>query len=393
MRRSGAPSMGTASKMGRILYVQFTNPAAYPPLEHSARLLADAGWDVMFLGTRALGADRLEFQPHQHIRVKHQPFVPGGWRQKVLYARFLLWVLGWVLVWRPRWVYASDHLACPVGLAVSLLSRARIIYHEHDSPPPGGASRFHDLTLAARRVLAHRAVVCVLPNQRRVETFARQVGPWAKLLCVWNCPTRDEVSPARPPCTRGDLWVLYHGSIVPDRLPMSVVMALTLVPVHVKLRIVGYETVGHRGYVEELRALAAEHGLDQRVHFVGAVVSRHEVMMSSRECHVGLAFLPKSSHDLTDETMVGASNKPFDYMASGLALLVSDLPLWRATFVDNGYGLACDSDDPKSIADALRWFDQHRETMAHMGQRGQQRVLGDWNYEAQFAPLMAILSG
>jgi glycosyltransferase involved in cell wall biosynthesis len=108
---------------------------------------------------------------------------------------------------------------------------------------------------------------------------------------------------------------------------------------------------------------------------------------------VGLAFLPKSSHDLTDETMVGASNKPFDYMASGLALLVSDLPRWRSTFVENGYGLACDSDDPKSIADALRWFDEHREAMARMGELGQHRVLDDWNYEVQFAPLMAILSG
>lgn len=393
MRRSGAPSMGTVSKIGRILYVQFTNPAAYPPLEHSARLLADAGWGVMFLGTRALGADRLEFQPHPRIRVKRQPFVPGGWRQKMLYAGFLLWVVGWVLVWRPRWVYASDHLACPVALALSLLLRSRVIYHEHDAPAPGGTSRFHDLTLAARRVLARRAAVCVLPNQRRAETFARQVGAGAKVLCVWNCPTRDEVSPIRSPQSRGDLWVLYHGSIVPDRLPVSVVLALTLVPDHVKLRIVGYETVGHRGYVKKLRALATEHGLDQRVHFVGAVVSRHEVMVSSRECHVGLAFLPKSSHDLTDETMVGASNKPFDYMASGLALLVSDLPRWRATFVENGYGLACDSDDPKSIADALQWFDEHREAMTRMGEQGQHRVLSEWNYEAQFAPLMATLSG
>jgi glycosyltransferase involved in cell wall biosynthesis len=377
--------------MGRILYVQFTNPAAYPPLEHSARLLADAGWDVMFLGTRALGADRLEFQPHPRIRVKRQPFVPGGWRQKMLYAGFLLWVLGWVLVWRPRWVYASDHLACPVALAVSFLSRARVIYHEHDAPGPAGASRFHDLTLAARKALARRAVVCILPNQHRAETFARQVGVGAKLLCVWNCPIRAEVSSARPPSRRGDLWVLYHGSIVPDRLPESVVMALTLVPDHVKLRIVGYETIGHRGYVEELRAMAAEHGVDQRVHFVGAV-PRHELMVLSRECHVGLAFLPRDGRDLTDETMVGASNKPFDYMASGLALLVSDLPRWRATFVENDYGLACDSDDPKSIADALRWFDEHRDVVARMGERGQHRVLDDWNYEVQFAPVMATLS-
>jgi glycosyltransferase involved in cell wall biosynthesis len=80
-------------------------------------------------------------------------------------------------------------------------------------------------------------------------------------------------------------------------------------------------------------------------------------------------------------------------MASGLALLVSDLPRWRTTFVENGYGLACDSDDPKSIADTLRWFDEHRDSMARMGERGQHRVLDDWNYEVQFAPLMATLSG
>jgi glycosyltransferase involved in cell wall biosynthesis len=346
----------------------------------------------MFLGTGALGgADRLEFQPHPRIRVKRQPFVPGGWRQKLLYARFLLWVLCWVLVWRPRWIYASDHLACPVALAVSLLSRSRIIYHEHDSPGPSGASRFHDLTLAARRALARRAVACVLPNQHRAETFARRVGARAMVLCIWNCPTRDEVAPPRLEHARGDLLVQYHGSIGPALLPTSILLALTLVPDHVKLRIVGYETVGHPAYIEELRAMAAQHGIERRVQFVGPV-SRHELMASARQCHVGLAFLPRGGQNLTDETMVGASNKPFDYMASGLALLVSDLPRWRSTFVENGYGLACDSDDPKSIADALRWFDDHREEMTRMGARGQHRVLDDWNYEVQFASLLATMS-
>ena len=35
----------------RILYIQFTDPAVYPPLEHSSRLLADRGWEVLILGT------------------------------------------------------------------------------------------------------------------------------------------------------------------------------------------------------------------------------------------------------------------------------------------------------------------------------------------------------
>ena len=33
----------------RVLYIQYTNPGHYPPLEHSAHLLADAGADVLFV--------------------------------------------------------------------------------------------------------------------------------------------------------------------------------------------------------------------------------------------------------------------------------------------------------------------------------------------------------
>jgi len=42
----GAALRGSPGRIGtrrRILYVQFTNPAAYPPLEHSARFL-ECGW-------------------------------------------------------------------------------------------------------------------------------------------------------------------------------------------------------------------------------------------------------------------------------------------------------------------------------------------------------------
>jgi MFS family permease len=35
--------------MARVLYIQYTNPAGYPPLQHSSRILASAGWQVLFL--------------------------------------------------------------------------------------------------------------------------------------------------------------------------------------------------------------------------------------------------------------------------------------------------------------------------------------------------------
>jgi glycosyltransferase involved in cell wall biosynthesis len=91
--------------------------------------------------------------------------------------------------------------------------------------------------------------------------------------------------------------------------------------------------------------------------------------------------------------MVGASNKPFDYLSSGLALLVSDLPDWRTNYVEMGYGLACDPDDPESIATALRWFLNHQVEMRAMGERGRQRIATEWNYEKEFLPILERISG
>lgn len=373
--------------MPRIAYIQYTNPAGYPSLEHSSRMLADRGWDVLFLGTGAHGADELRFPSHNRITVKRLSFCPGGWRQKLHYAWFGLWAFGWTLRWRPGWIYASDSLSCPVTLALSFLPGVRVIYHEHDSPAPA-TSPFARLVERARRRVARRAKLCVLPNERRVELFAAEIGGALNARCVWNCPTKDEVSASRPELNGGDLCVLYHGSIVPSRLPASVLTALSKLPERVRLRIIGYETVGHPNYVRQLQAEAARLNIAHRVEFLGTVPTRGELIERCRRGDIGLAFMPKHSGDVNEQTMPGASNKPFDYLACGLALLVSDLPEWRAMYVDTGHARTSDPDDAQSIAAALRWFLEHPAEMRAMGERGRQRILAEWNYERQFLPVL-----
>ena len=103
--------------------------------------------------------------------------------------------------------------------------------------------------------------------------------------------------------------------------------------------------------------------------------------------------MPMKSSDVNDDTMSGASNKPFDYLACGAALLVTDLPDWGKVFVEPGFGLACDPGDPKSIAQALQWFLEHPDQMRAMGEKGRQRILTDWNYEKQFSPVLERLGG
>src|SRR5689334_14172879 len=126
--------MGRSLPKMRVMYVQYTNPAGYPPLQHSSRILANNGCEVLFLGTGALGADQLKFPRHPKIRVKQLPFCAAGWHQKLHYALFGLWALFWVLFWRPQWIYASDPLSCPVAALLSFVPGLRVLYHEHDSP-------------------------------------------------------------------------------------------------------------------------------------------------------------------------------------------------------------------------------------------------------------------
>jgi glycosyltransferase involved in cell wall biosynthesis len=101
--------------------------------------------------------------------------------------------------------------------------------------------------------------------------------------------------------------------------------------------------------------------------------------------------MPTTSDDVNMAHMTGASNKAFDYLACGMALLVSDLEDWRSVYIDEGYGLACDPTNPDSIVCAVNWFLCNREEMRSMGRRGRARTMSEWNYETQFAPVMKAL--
>jgi glycosyltransferase involved in cell wall biosynthesis len=102
--------------------------------------------------------------------------------------------------------------------------------------------------------------------------------------------------------------------------------------------------------------------------------------------------MPLKSADLNLKAMTGASNKPFDYLSCGLALVVSRLPDWEEMFVKPGYGISCDPGSPGSIAEGLQWFCDHPEEMRAMGERGREKILESWNYEAQFQPLFDRLA-
>jgi glycosyltransferase involved in cell wall biosynthesis len=386
-----APGHRSPDVRKRIVYVQYTNPAGFPPLQHSSQILAEQGWEVLFLGALIAGTETFVFPRRPRIEVRQMGIRPTGWRQKLHYLWFCAWCLVWILRRRPDWIYVSDLLACPVGVVAGALGVPTVL-HEHDSPDDSTPGRFIRMCLWARQKCARRARMCILPNALRAARFAQQTRIATTPLVVWNCPRREEATILRT-SRQGHVKFFYHGSIVAERLPLCVVDALANLPDGSVLTVVGYETAGSGGHVQALRDRARALGISDRLNLVGPLARREDVLEACRQHDAGLAFMPFHSSDINLQAMTGASNKPFDYLASGLALVVSKLPDWEEVFVNPGYGIACDPGSAKSVASAFEWLGSNREAMRAMGERGRQKILNDWNYEAQFAPAIRQMAG
>lgn len=274
----------------------------------------------------------------------------------------------------------------------SWLPGRHIIYHEHDSPEPVANSGFMRAVLAARQQLCKRAAAVVLPNGERARILAGVMKLGRPPLVVWNCPERREVV-SHQSSAEGKTVIFYHGSLNAIRLPFSVLEALTLAPGKPLLHFAGYTTIGQDDFLHNFLAEAARCGLGERVKYLGACPERGELLAHCAEATIGLAFMPKRSPDLNMVAMTGASNKPFDYMACGLGLIVSDLPEWQAMFVQPGHAVACDSEDSGSIARAMAWFVEHPREAEEMRARGRQKITAEWNYEMQFEPVLRLLEG
>jgi glycosyltransferase involved in cell wall biosynthesis len=350
--------------------------------------MAEAGWEVTFLSAPVVDMTLL-LNPHPRIAVYAMPARSSYIMGKANYARYVRSTVALALRVRPHVVYASDPLGALPGLLAARLVGAHLVYHEHDSPAAGTLHPW----LARLRVRAARAArLVVFPNEERARIAKAELGfTPGRLIIIWNVPRRAELPPLTP-SLEGPLVVYYHGSITPDRLPSAVVEAVRRFHGRIRLRIGGYEAPEVRNYVSHLVDSGRGPNGESLVEYVGLAPLLGSLLAQATRAHVGLALMPRTTNDLNMRNMVGASNKPFDYMAAGLALLVSDQLDWEQMFIAPGLARSCDPTDPVSIAAALSWFLDHPKERRRMAARGREKIEAEWNYDTAFAPVMAELS-
>jgi glycosyltransferase involved in cell wall biosynthesis len=312
-----------------------------------------------------------------------------GWKQKLHYARYAVSAVADVLFRKPLCVYGSDFSVAPILWLIGLLSGVAIIYHEHDTPAALQPTVFGRACMWARRRVATSAKAVVLPNRKRASMVKAELQIPMPLV-VWNCPSRSEAVRSES-SAHGGLKLLYHGSINSSRFPMTLIGALALTPDSVSTTLVGYETILSRGYVDDLRREAVRLGVAGRLSILPPV-SRDE-LAALREGHdIGIAVVTGNADDLNLLHLAGASCKVFEYMSSGMVPLVPETADWMEDFIQPGYAVGCDPDDAESIAAAIRKILGDSGERRRLGERARERIARDWNYETQFAPVLAVMS-
>jgi glycosyltransferase involved in cell wall biosynthesis len=366
------------------MFIQPTEAAALPPVINAAVLMAENDWNVTVLTAPISGID-LAFPKHPGIDIRMMSERSSHVMSKRDFLRYTFRSIRLAQSQRPNIVYASDQLGAGPGLLAAKVARARLIYHEHDSPPPGAASMLRRL----RATAARNADAIIFPNAERAGFAQAEIGfATDRLLIVWNMPRKSEVPPAAGSPDQ-PMIVYYHGSITPERLPLTVIDAVVRLRGAARLHVAGYEVSSAAGYLDEIQRRGIAENGQRLVQYLG-LFGRRQLLEKAAQAHVGLALMPRSTDEINFQHMTGASNKIFDYMAAGLATLVSDLPDWGRQYVAGGFARACDPASAEAIAAALSWFRDNPCLRHEMGERSRAKILADWNYDTAFAPVVRL---
>lgn len=173
--------------------------------------------------------------------------------------------------------------------------------------------------------------------------------------------------------------VLYSGTMSWARGIETIIKGTAHMPPEAHLVIVSVPLP--HPMIPKLEALAAEHGVADRLHFVGPV-SQDELLYYLSGADVAIHPLPGGSpnHD------AAMPNKLFEYLHAGLPLVVSDAKLMAAFVRGNGVGRVFTSEDPVSFGEAVA------ATLADLPTERVSQVAAQYSWQGQEAAIATVYS-
>jgi glycosyltransferase involved in cell wall biosynthesis len=331
-----------------------------PRVERAIRVAIREGWEVDVFATRQPGQRPREVVEGATVRRLPISHRWGGSGLQVLgeYVSFTILAALNVAASSVRHPYTAVHIHNPPDFLISAgiwpkFRGAKLILDVHDLAPDMFAMRFGNrraapladwiLRLIERWATGLADFVVTVHDPYRRELKGRGV-PERKITVVMN--TVDEpLTPPRELSHGHDYRIVYHGSLTPPYgVHLLVEAGVMLVEAVPELRI---EIYGDGDRLEEIRSMAQELGIPDRVQFSGRFLPRAEVLDRIGSASVGVVpNLP------TPLNRFALSTKLFEYVTLRIPVVAADLPTIREHFSDREL-LFFRAGDSASLATAL----------------------------------------
>lgn len=360
-------------------------------VEKEARTLVGAGYSVTVVCKAAVGLPSVEERDGIRV-VRVAP--PGHWipgwrflRNSRIFERTLVET-------RPHILHAhdSDTLG-PVAAAARRLG-IPFVYDAHElwlGQGRWGRSWLYSALLYLFFSILERRLIRRSAAQVTVSTpIARWLERRYHLQHVVLLPNYPEAAPefGRDLRTRidpqslpqGAPIILYLGGLTEERGLEALVQAIPLLRSRAHLVLLGQGALAG-----SLRRLAAELGVEERLHLL-APVPPAEVIGWAASADIGVSPLVPSS--LNNRYSLG--NKLFQYMAAGLPVVASDFPQVRDVVIGSDAGLCVDTTDTQQIASAIDGLLADRDRLRAMGRNARRAVEERYNWDVSARTLLEV---
>lgn len=363
----------------------YNDPDGYPPIVNAIRLLCGAGFGVELLCREAGGARGVSFPPEAKI-VRLDTRGRSSWME---FLRFVGAAVGRTSR-EPQCYWGHDMHGFLTARLAAWRRRRPMIYHCHDYADPKlltvGLRAVHQF----ERHFARSADTVVIPDAGRAEVIARELNLSPPPLIAANAPlltplvrrgALHQVLRARG--HRFDKVVFRQGRIGRGH---AIEVTLRSMPEWVR-RDWGFVVMGlgEEAYLHSLRQLAGELGVSDRF-VVLPPVPYDQILHFTPDADVGHALYERIH---VNNVHIGtASNKVMEYLAAGVALLVSPNEKLQRLAAEGPCGICVDEGDPTSIARGINSLLSSDDLRGRMGNAGRHAFEATYCYDRQFAPVL-----
>jgi len=270
----------------------------------------------------------------------------------------------------------------PIGLILKL-KRKKVIYDAHEDHPKDVFEKLWSMPL---KIIAYiyfsileKLASIFFDNIVAATPHIASKYPDKKTTLLRNFPILELIDKSRKVEIKSDnLIIIYQGGITKLRGVKQVIDALGKVNEKAELLLFGK---WEAGFEEECKTLKGW----KKTKYLG-VIKQEKLYGYGKSADIGIINYLSSPNN--NDSL---PNKPFEYMACSLPIIMSNFPHWKGMF--NDCALFSNPEDPESIADNILMLTNNIKLRKEMGEKGRALVEKEYNWEMESKKLIDMYNG